>query len=328
MTALERPLPGRSLPARPGPAGPHAAPAAELVSVERPMLGGRVGIHLRSGSPDHMATARAGSRILDRLEAWAGRLTRFDPRSELSRLNASSARSIAIGPTLAAVLDWARAAETATDGIVDVALLEQRLAAERGEPSPLLAFRHWSLARGARSTIVHRTPGLRFDIDGVAKGWLADRAVSLLVGVPIAVVDADGDVAVGLDPGADLWLGVADPESPAMDLSVLRLANDSATRQAYGVATSGVSVHRWGSGGRARHHLIDPRTGAPAATDVIQATVIATSARLAEAFAKSAVILGRRAAPRALRRPGVLGALLLTDDRALVTLPGTERFLA
>ncbi|HET9681892.1 MAG TPA: FAD:protein FMN transferase, partial [Candidatus Limnocylindrales bacterium] len=91
---------------------------------------------------------------------------------------------------------------------------------------------------------------------------------------------------------------------------------------------SGISIHRWGSGIAVRHHLIDPRTGAPAATDLVQATVIATSARLAEAFAKAAVIVGGEAAPRALRRPGVLGAILLTDDRRLLTLPGTERYLS
>jgi thiamine biosynthesis lipoprotein len=318
MTALGRPFPASPLP----------APEPDLVSIERPMLGGRVGIHLRSTSPDHLAAARAGSRVLDRVEAWAGRLTRFDRRSELSRLNASAASTVAIGPTLGAVLDWGRAAETATDGIVDIALLDQRLAAERGDLPTVAAHRQWSLARGARGSVVHRTRGLRFDLDGVGKGWLADRAAGLLAGFPAVAVDADGDVAVALEPGEGLSLGVADPESPGMDLAVLRLVNDSPVRQAFGVATSGVSVHRWGAGISARHHLIDPRTGLPAATDIVQATVIATSARLAEAFAKSAVILGRGAAPRALRRPGILGALLLTGDRQLTTLPGTERYLA
>jgi thiamine biosynthesis lipoprotein len=322
MSALERPLSTQShVNAQGSPSAP------DLVSVERPMLGGRVGIHLRAASPDHAWVARAGARALDRVEAWAARLTRFDSRSELSRLNASAAPAIAVGPTLAAVLDWARAAETATDGIVDIALLDQRLAAERGDPPPLPAHRHWSMEHGARGAIVHRTRGLRFDLDGVGKGWLADRAACLLGDFAIAAVDTDGDLAVALDPGAELALGVVDPESPGMDLAVLNLTNDSAVRQAFGVATSGVSVHHWGRDPR-RHHVIDPRTGAPAATDLVQATVIATSARLAEAFAKVAVILGRGAAPRGLRRPGVLGALLLTDDHQLISLPGTERFLA
>jgi thiamine biosynthesis lipoprotein len=292
------------------------------------MLGGRVGIHLRATSLDHRAVARAGSGVLDRLETWAGRLTRFDPRSELSRLNASASSTFSVGPTLGAILDWARSAETATDGVVDISLLDARLAAEQGEAAILPAYRLWSLARGARASVVHRPRGLRFDLDGVAKGWLADRAAGLLAGCDAVAVDADGDVAIGLEPGESLSLGVADPEAPTMDLEVIRLVNETSRRTAFGVATSGVSVHRWGVGARARHHLIDPRTGRPAVTDLVQATVIATSARLAEAFAKTAVILGRQAALVALHRPGVLGALLLTDDRLLLSLPGTERFVS
>lgn len=312
---------------------PTPTPAPELVSVERPMLGGRVGVHLRAASPDHLATARAGQAALDRIEAWAARLTRFDHRSELSRLNASAGGTVAVGPTLGAVLDWGRAAEAMTDGIVDIALLDARLAAERGErmdrrgPS-LPAHRQWALHRGPRQTVVARPRGLRFDLDGVAKGWLADRAACLLARYPVLAVDADGDVAIALDQGESLALGVAAPASPAMDLAVLRLVNDGPARRGFGVATSGTSVHRWGVGPGARHHLIDPHTGEPAATDLVQATVIATSARLAEAYAKAAVILGFRAAPRALRRPGVLGALLVANDGQLLTLPGTERYLA
>lgn len=292
------------------------------------MLGGRVGIHLRAATPDHLEVARAASRTLDRMEAWAARLTRFDPRSELSRLNASPTTTVAIGPTLGAVLDWARAAEAATDGVVDAALLDQRLAAEAGAAAPLPAHRRWSLMRGPRRTILERGAGLRFDLDGIAKGWLADRATCLLDGFAAVAIDADGDVAVRLDSGESLPLGVADPANPGMDLAIIQLRNDTPVRQDYGVATSGTTIHRWGTGQAARHHLIDPRTGGPASTDLVQATIVATSARLAEAFAKTAVIVGLDAAPRALRRPGILGGLLLTDDRRFVTLPGTERFLA
>jgi ornithine carbamoyltransferase len=67
-----------------------------------------------------------------------------------------------------------------------------------------------------------------------------------------------------------------------------------------GVATSGTGVHHWGG----RHHLIDPRTGDSAQSGIAQATVVASSAREAEAWAKSIVIDGaaamRRADPRAI----------------------------
>ena len=81
----------------------------------------------------------------------------------------------------------------------------------------------------------------------------------------------------------------------------------------FGLATSGTSIHRWVREGVPAHHLIDPRTARPAVTDIVQATVVASSAREAEIFAKAAVILGSDAALAALDRPGVLGAIVLTE---------------
>ncbi len=145
---------------------------------ERSMMGGRVSVYLRDVSAG--TAANPAARILDRIEAWANRLTRFEGTSELMRLNSADAASVTIGPTLTAVLDWARELEGRTDGRIDVAMLDARLALETGRPigPPPSAARRWSLRRSPRGAFVERPPGLRFDLDGVAKGWLADRALA------------------------------------------------------------------------------------------------------------------------------------------------------
>ena len=316
---------------------------SEVVSRTVVLMGGRVGIHLQvsdeSAVPDAAATA---DRILRRIAAWANRLTRFTSTSELSRLNRDPRVRVPVGPTLAAVLDWGRGAEGLTDGIVDIGLLDARLAAEAGSGdgeavgmSPLrasLAARSWSFDRRARGAIVRRPVWLRFDLDGIGKGWLADRALERLGGYAAAVVDADGDVAIRLDPGASWSFGVADPRRDGHDLAILRLAprdGERAHREGrFGLATSGTSVHRWGAGTGVAHHLIDPRTGRSADTDVVQATVLAGTAREAEALAKSAVILGVGAGYDLLDRMGVHGAILLTNRDELIIHPSTLRWLA
>jgi len=93
------------------------------------------------------------------------------------------------------------------------------------------------------------------------------------------------------------------------------------------VATSGVSVHRWTVDGRVRHHLIDPRSGLPATTDVVQATVIAGSALRAEVLAKAAVIAGSGAGLALLERARVQGAVILTDRGEVMALPQTLSLL-
>ncbi len=302
---------------------PQLAADPVPAGASRRMMGGEVSVH---------ATGDAGSAaleaVLDRIEAWASRLTRFDPSSELTRLNAASSDRVRVGPTLTAVLDWARGAEGITDGLVDVAMLDARLAAEAGTEvaPPLSASRRWSLDRGPRASTVRREPGVRFDLDGVAKGWLADRALALAPGRS-ALVDADGDIALRLAPG-DAWgIGVADPREGAALLGVLQLAAERTPRR-LGVATSGTSVHRWAHTAGPAHHLIDPRTWRPAATDVAQATVVAGTAREAEVLAKTAVIAGSDRAFRLLDRPGVLGVLLLTVRGEVRATPEMLRWLA
>ena len=93
------------------------------------------------------------------------------------------------------------------------------------------------------------------------------------------------------------------------------------------MATSGTSVHRWNVAGEDRHHIIDPRTRKPAVTDVVQATVVAGSALIAEALAKAVVIAGAVEGFALLERARVRGAVVLTSRGETLALPNTP-FLA
>jgi len=291
------------------------------------MMGGMVSVQILDRS-DAVRLERAAHRVLDRIEAWAGRLTRFSPDSELMRLNAATASLVPIGPTLTAALDWARMAEGMTDGLVDASMLDERLAAEAGlDPAVhARAGRRWSLRRTARGSAVEREPGVRFDLDGVAKGWLADRALAITPGRS-ALVDGDGDVAIRVAPGDSWAIGIGDPREPGTLLGALDLGADGDVTREWGIATSGTSVHRWLHAGVEAHHLIDPRTRRPAATDVVQATVLAATARAAEIFAKTAVIAGTDRAFGLLDHPGVLGVFLLTQHGEIRATPGMVRWL-
>jgi thiamine biosynthesis lipoprotein len=239
---------------------------------------------------------------------------------------------VPVGPTLGAALDWGREIGRQTGSLIDVAMLAERLAAEqdRADPTTAATERAWSLEGSRRpGWTVRRQPGLGFDLDGVGKGWLADRALRLLDRHPGALVEADGDLAIRVAPG-DRWeIGVADPREPGEHLAIFVVdAARAGARRVLGLATSGTSVHRWDRGGVSSHHLIDPRTGRPATTDVVQATVLAASAAEAEAWAKCAVLAGAADGLGILERAGVSGAVLLLADGRAVALPRTMEWLA
>jgi thiamine biosynthesis lipoprotein len=312
---------------------PREAPPTPIVpvSVATTAMGGRLVVHLAAASEERRARHDA-ERVLSRINRWADRLSRHLDASELSALNADPRAVVTVGPTLGAALFAALDAGQESGGLVDIALLDARLAAEglADPPSAGAAPRDWSIALGPRRTaVVHRAPGVRFDLGGVAKGWLADRGLDLLSAWPSAVIDADGDLAVRCAPG-QLWaVALDDPRTNGATLAILHLSAPHIGQPVrWGVATSGTSVHRWRHGDRVHHHLIDPRTSAPAITDVVQATVVCGSALRAEVLAKTAVIAGSVDGLALLERAGVQGAVILTERGETLALPQTLALLA
>ena len=314
--------------------GRSAAAGEPIVPFSRAAksMGGQLTIHLDADAARSAEASRSTAQVIERVQRWAARLTRHSEMSDLSILNADSRDEVPVRPTLAALLRAGRTTTESTEGLTDITLLDARLAAEglaAEGPAGEIGGRgsrayDWSLVPGRRgSAIVRRPPELRFDLDGVGKGWIADRALRLLADWPSAVVDADGDLAIRCAPGKTWEVAVDDPRTPEASLAVLRLTAPDGWPARWGVATSGVSIHRWIVGGRSRHHLIDPRTGRPAVTDVVQATVIAGSALRAEALAKAAVIAGSFEGLALLGRARVKGAVLLTDRGEVMALPQT-----
>ena len=85
-----------------------------------------------------------------------------------------------------------------------------------------------------------------------------------------------------------------------------------------GIATSGISRRSWlDDNARPAHHLLDPSTGLPAFTGVVQATAIAPTAIEAELRAKCAVLSGPDAAPDCL----AYGGLVIRDDGSQQLVP-------
>ena len=171
---------------------------------------------------------------------------------------------------LAAAVPYAGAL---SGGLVD-ATVEPALAPQRtprgGEPRPATADpeQRWAQVSVAADA-VSRPPGVALDSGGLGKGLAADLVADRLRALPSWAVECLGDVRVG---GASRALRIAGPWSDEV-LTELTLTDGAA-------ATSGVTRRGW--------HLIDPGTGRPARTGIVQATAIAPTALEAEVRAKAA----------------------------------------
>jgi thiamine biosynthesis lipoprotein len=241
------------------------------------------------------------------IERLAVRLTRFDPTSELSALNADPRPDVPASPLLRRAVQAALLGARRTGGLADPTLLD---AVERAgyretragvEPASLEDALRAAPARRAarpgrrwqeievRDETIRRPPGLKLDLGGSAKGLAADWAASKLSGT--FAVDCGGDVRVGGTHDVGL-------RDTAHTLRVTGAA----------VATSGIDRRVWRRpDGSYAHHLLDPGTGEPAWTGLISATAVAPTALEAEALAKAALLSGPRGARRVLAaRGGIL----------------------
>ena len=116
--------------------------------------------------------------------------------------------------------------------------------------------------------------------------------------------------------GGDWTIAVEDPwtHDPIVDVAIA----DGA------VATSSTARRRWLLDGMPRHHLIDPVTGEPSASDLVAVSVIAGTGWSAEVLAKASLLRG--AARWTDLLPAGVEALAVDADGHVHTTTGFTRF--
>lgn len=275
----------------------------------------------RTGVDDALAAARSF------IEGAERRFSRFLPESELSALNASAGDWQDISKDLLEILLACAAFHGETDGLFDPAILpalknagydksmvEIRatgVSPRSGVPQPPRS-RFGEIKIDSTRQRVRLAPGMQIDLGGIAKGWIVERAARLLAewSMPCAV-SAGGDMVFrGYPTDGRAWrVNIEDPLDPERAILGLRLGPCA-------VATSSVTKRTWVQAGHLRHHLIDPRTGEPAAGNGLSVTVVADSLVTAEVYAKALLIGGQQEySGRASQRPDLSYYVVGSDGR-------------
>lgn len=266
------------------------------------------------------APPKAVVKARDNMLAWHAQFTRFKPDSELSSLNADPHERVSVSPMMARFVQAAVDAANATGGLVDATLLEAiEEAGYRKDhlqgtfPLPLMVAlapprqpggphpsAHWrELVVDLEECAVTRPPGVKLDGGGLVKGLFADAVADMLAKHASFTVDCVGDLRVGGSAGVARKIPVTAPFGGRL-LHELTVSDGA-------VATSGIHVRSWlGPGGKPAHHLLDPATGRPAYTGVVQVTALAPTGLEGEWRAKAAILSGPEGAPGWLPHGGVI----------------------
>ncbi|WP_240102622.1 FAD:protein FMN transferase [Streptomyces sp. MUM 16J] len=151
------------------------------------------------------------------------------------------------------------------------------------------------------------------DPTGIVKGWAAERAARLLgevTGVHGVSVNGGGDVQMlgAPEPGRPWRVGVTDPLRPGGLAAVISTAGVPELS----VATSGTAERG--------AHIVDPRTGRSAVTDLVAVTVVGPRLTWVDCWATAAFAMGSRAGSAWLEAlPDVEGLLITAGDEVLCT---------
>jgi thiamine biosynthesis lipoprotein len=289
--------------------------------------------------------ARLGTAVEllhEELEAIDAACSRFRADSEISRLHETAGRQVRVGPLLAEALGTALRAARLTGGLVDptVGAAVRALGYDRdfasvatgGSASPgrMRAGRDLAEVPGEPAPGWHRVlfdparrlvvlpRGVHLDLGATAKALAADRAarrIHLSVGCG-TLVNLGGDLrSAGPAPSGGWQVALADDHAEAV-----ARPDTSVAVHTGGLATSGTTRRRWHHGGRAVHHIVDPRSGDVPERRWRTVTVAAKSTVDANTASTAAIVLGAEAPDWLTHRR--LPARLVGVGGDVVTTPG------
>lgn len=276
-------------------------------------IGTTVYVGVRDADELRLARRLAAEILVDVDEVCS----RFRADSDLSRVNASPGSWVEVDPLLSAAVDIAIGAARQTGGLVHPLLgrplvqlgydrdFDELVEVEHEAPVETPGIDAWCEIARDGSGRLRIPPGTALDLGATGKAWAADLIATAyeqnLCGS--AVISVGGDLRIA-SPDGTPWL-VAVSERPGDEGTLVAL--DSG-----GMATSTTQVRRWTRAGTRRHHVIDPRTGLPAAERWRTVTATGTTCTAANTASTAAIVLGE-AAPDWLASRSVTARLVAHD---------------
>ena len=268
--------------------------------------------------------------MVERCQWFEEHLSRTIATSDVGRINAAGGAPVEVEPETAELIGLALDYSRASRGLFDITIgavtelwdFSEGVVADPAALERALPHVGWEGVSVEGTTVTLADPDARIDLGGIAKGYVTDDLVGLLVeaGVESAFVNLGGNVAVlGAKPDGSPWgIGVRDPfdETGKGNIAVVHATGGS-------VVTSGLYERQFEAGGRRYWHILDPRTGYPVESPVVSATVFSQQSIDGDGLTKPLFMMGEDEALAFLEDHGVQG-MLVHEDGSTVMTQGAE----
>ncbi|MBE6005639.1 MAG: FAD:protein FMN transferase [Sarcina sp.] len=157
--------------------------------------------------------------------------------------------------------------------------------------------------------------GMEIDLGGIAKGYTGDRVGEIFekYGIESGIISLGGNVQTfgAKEDGRSWRVAIQNPASDVEYLGVLDVEDKA-------VVTSGGYERYFEEKGVRYHHIIDPRTGYPADSGLLSATIICDEGILADGLSTSLFIMGREEAEKFWRESGLDFEFILEDEKGVL----------
>ncbi len=152
---------------------------------------------------------------------------------------------------------------------------------------------------------------MQLDMGAITKGYAADRIKDILIRneVTDAIIDLGGNIYVhGNNYNEDWKIGIRNPlDDQKNHLGILTISDKS-------VVTSGAYERFFKIGDQVFHHIIDPRTGYPAESDLMSVTIVSDNSTVGDTYSTTLYILGLDNSIELLNQNKDLDAILVTKS--------------
>lgn len=254
---------------------------------------------------------------IERLEKL---FSKYDPQSEVSQLNTLG--KLKVSPETIDIIEQSLEFHNITNELFDISVgplidlwgftdKKCRLPSEEEIKNTLVLVGEDKIIIDKKNSIVEfGLVGMKIDLGGVAPGYAIDSSVKKLraAGINNFMINAGGEIyCSGIKNSRHWHVAIKHPRNPDNILMQLELENQA-------VATSGDYEQYFSIEGKRYSHIIDPRTGAPANTDVVSVTVIAPDCITADILSTSLVLLGKEKAIKLVDRLRGVEAIIITQD--------------
>ncbi len=282
----------------------------------------------------NMTLYGAPEGIMDEIWAACARyeklLSKTISTSDVSRINAAMGQPVKVDPETWEILRRAKEISAKTGGAFSITIapltglwtftdtVTNMVPTDEARLSMLPLVDDQKIVLGDDYTVT-LPAGMEIDLGGIAKGYIADKVAELLRGrTTAAIISLGGNVyTTGQKPdGSRFSVGIKDPLNPAVSKAIIYTGDCT-------VVTSGTYERGFSFGGVRYHHILDPKTGWPAQSDLVSASFVMDSSMTADALATACIVIGSEKS-LALAKDLGLDAMFIKADGTVLFTEGFE----